>query len=196
MEQRQQKPDDRGNAASNIPYRGLPPGFVGLKPDLGGTLRTRRKEGGYGKQAVIAAAIGIAVESLSRIESNRAVPRPDTLDALLTVLELGWEKVAFRDHRAVVDEASTQSRRRDRMLDAGRELREARVQLGMTLRDLAARSGLSLAQLSRVESGQSGGRRVYDTHPDDVALPRDERRIIFSNPILADLVSRSHEPRS
>lgn len=169
MEQRQQKGGERRNVASNIPYHGLPPGFVGLKPDLGGTLRARRSLGNYGKQAAIAAEIGIAAETLSKIENNRSIPRPDTLDALLTVLELGWDKVAIRDHSGVVDKAPVPFRRRDRMLDAGLQLREARVRLGMTLRDLAARSGLSLAQLSRVESGQSGGRRVYETHPDDAA---------------------------
>lgn len=177
--------------AADISYRGLPPGFVSLNSDFGTILRKRRKGGGFGKQAAIAAKIGVAPETLSRIENNKAVPRLATLDALLVALELGWEKVAIRDHDWVADEKSASSRRRDRMLDAGSDLREARAKLGMTLRELAARSGLSLAQLSRVESGQSGGPRVYDTHPDDVGLPRDERRIIFSNPVLADLIKGS-----
>lgn len=167
---------------------------MSLKPDLGKILRARRKQDGYGKQATIASQVGIAPETLSRIENNKAVPRLETLDALLVALELNWEKVAIRDHDWVADEKSALSRRRDRMLDAGCELREARAELGMTLRELVALSGLSLAQLSRVESGQSGGSRVYDTHPDDVELPRDERRIIFSNPVLADLINRSREP--
>jgi len=169
-------------------YRGLPPGFLSLKPDLGNILRARRKQGGYGKQATVASQVGIAPETLSRIENNKAVPRLETLDALLVALELGWDKIADPDHDWVADEKIMLSRRRDRMLDAGSDLREARTRVGMSLRELAARSGLSLAQISRVESGQSGGPRVYDTHPEDEALPRDERRLIFSNPVLADLV--------
>lgn len=174
-------------------YRGLPPGFLSLRPDLGTILRARRKQGGYGKQATVASQVGIAPETLSRIENNKAVPRLETLDALLVALELGWDEIAERDHDWVADDNVMLSRRRDRMLDAGSDLQEARARLGMTLREVAALSGLSLAQLSRVESGQSGGPRVYDTHPEDEALPRDERRLIFSNPVLADLVSRPHE---
>lgn len=176
-----------------ISDRGLPPGFVRLNIDLGTILRARRKQGGYGKQAAIASQIGIAPETLSRIENNKAVPRPETLEALLVALELEWDKVAVRDETWVADEKATTSRRRDRMLDAGSELREARAKLGITLRELAARSGLSLAHLSRVESGQSGGPRVYNTDPNDVELPRDERRVIFSNAVLANLISRSRE---
>lgn len=174
-------------------YRGLPPGFLSLKPALGNIPRARRKQGGYGKQATVASQVGIAPESLSRIENNKAIPRLETLDALLTNLDLAWDKIAERDHDWVADDKVMLSRRRDRMLEAGSDLREARTRVGMALRELAALSGLSLAQLSRVESGQSGGPRVYHTHEEDEALPRDERRLIFSNPVLADLVSRPHE---
>jgi DNA-binding XRE family transcriptional regulator len=117
-------------------FRKLPPGFVGLQAEVGAILRQRRTKGGYGKQAAVAAQVGIAPETLSRIENGKAIPRPETLEGLLVALDLAWDKVAIRDKAWVPDEKAATSWRRDRMLDAGGELREARRKVGMTLREL------------------------------------------------------------
>lgn len=167
----------------------MPLGFVALRADLGSILRRRRKYGRFGKQGAVAADANIAPETLSRIENGKAMPRIETLEALLVALDLGWNQIAIWDENSA-NSSDINSRRQDRLLDAGRELREARLAAGMSLRELAALSGLSLAQLSRVECGQSGGARVYREDPEDLALPCDERRIELSNAILANLVER------
>ena len=169
---------------------GLPPGFAALRADLGAILKTRRVAGSFGHQAEVAAEIGIAATNLSRIERGHAVPRLRTLEALLVVLQLGWDDIAIKNASYAPDPARAASRRRDRLLDAGCEIAAARRVEGLTLRELAAHSGLSLARLSRLERGYANGKGVYADHEDDEDLPPDERRLVLVNVALAKLVGR------
>ncbi len=169
-------------------HRPVPSGFVGLRADFGSILRSRRTQGGYGKQATIAADIGIAAETLSRIENSRTVPRLETMQALLEALYLDWADVAVPDPVADLSALANTSRRRDRLFDAGSELRDARRHGRLSLRALAALCGISLAQLSRFERGHSGGAKIFCEHSDDDLLDRDDRRIVLDNPVLQKLV--------
>jgi transcriptional regulator with XRE-family HTH domain len=76
----------------------LPRGAVRLRADFGGFLKRHRQgklEGAaFGTQAQVAARAGITRGALSDIERGAAWPGPATLDALLDILELGWEHVA------------------------------------------------------------------------------------------------------
>jgi transcriptional regulator with XRE-family HTH domain len=76
----------------------LPRGAVRLRADLGEFLKRHRQgklEGAaFGTQAQIAARAGITRGALSDIERGAAWPGPATLDALLDILDLGWEHVA------------------------------------------------------------------------------------------------------
>ncbi len=189
MEQEQQMAaDDIKLAVSR--HRAVPPGFVGLNANYGAILRDRRKVGRYGKQSVVAADIGIAATALSRIENGHVIPRLDTLDALLVRLNLDWGAVAIVSDDAIKDEADAGSRRRDRLFDLGQDIRFARRHLGMTLRQLSSLAGISLAHLSRLERGANASMLIYQEHPDDQGLDRDERRIVIVHPILADCVKR------
>jgi transcriptional regulator with XRE-family HTH domain len=193
MEQRQQIDRSSHEPLAEARHRAVPLGFVGLRADYGAILQKRRKDGRYGKQAVVALEAGIAAETLSRIENGRAVPRLETMDALLTVLNLSWSHVAVKEQSSLDVTGPADSRRRDRMFDAGQDIRDARRAAGLTLRDLSALSGVSLAQLSRVERGSSGGARIYQENPHDSKLPWDERRLVFANPTIAALVGQSAE---
>lgn len=76
----------------------LPRGVVRLRADLGDFLKRHRQgklEGeAFGTQARVAAKAGITRQTLSDIERGAAWPGPATLDALLDILNLGWEHVA------------------------------------------------------------------------------------------------------
>lgn len=189
MEQEQQKAAyDVKLAVSR--HRAVPPGFVGLNADYGPILRDRRKAGRYGKQSVVAADIGISPTALSRIENGHTVPRLETLDALLVRLALDWKAVAIPSGEASEDGRDAGSRRRDRLFEAGQDIHSARRYLGLTLRQLASRSGISLAHLSRIERGANAGGLIYQEDPADHDLDRDERRIVIVHPVLADCVKR------
>jgi transcriptional regulator with XRE-family HTH domain len=181
MKQRQQIVDTDATQLSVGRYRQVPSGFVGLRADFGLILRSRRKA--YGKQTAIAEAVGIAAASLSRIENGHVIPRLETLDTLLAVLDLDWSAVAIPG-----DRHTALSLRHDRIFDEGRAIRDARRAARLTLRDLAHLSGLSIAQLSRVERGESAGSRVFYDDPDDAELPRGERRLLHVNTVLDALI--------
>lgn len=168
-------------------HRAVPPGFVGLSADYGTILRTRRKIGRYGKQSVVAADIGLSATALSRIENGHTVPRLETLDALIVRLELDWTAVALPSDSLVKDEPDEGSRRRDRLFDVGQDIRAARRHAGLTLRQLASLSDISLAHLSRIERGANAGKLIYQEDPADRALERDSRQIVIVHPVLAKL---------
>lgn len=71
----------------------------------------------------------------------------------------------------------------------GERLRKGRKAEGCTLRQLAARTGVLPAQLSRIERGEGPHSRLYEDHPDDAGLPREYRRLRFRHPELRRLSS-------
>ncbi len=168
-----------------------PLGFVGLRKNYGAILQDRRKIGRYGKQWAVAADIGISATALSRIENGHTVPQLETLDALLVRRELDWEAVAVeREGGTIKAQVDETSRRRDRLFEVGQEIRAARRHAGLTLRQLASHSGISLAHLSRIECGANAGTLIYQEDPADRALERDNQQIVVVHPVLADYIKR------
>lgn len=174
-------------------HRAVPPGFVGLRRNYGAVLRNRRKAGRYGKQSAVAADIAISATALSRIENGHTIPRLETLDALLVRLELNWTAVAIVNESALQDHVYESSRRRDRLFEAGQDIRAARRHAGLTLRQLASLSGISLAHLSRIENGANAGALIYQEDPADCGLERDDRQITIVHPVLVDYLERWRE---
>lgn len=168
----------------------LPKGAVRLRTDLGAFLKRRRQgklDGEtFGTQAQLAARIGIRRQALSEIERGENWPGPATLDALLTILDLGWEHVAHpvegeSDPRLFVNDmpgggrlarlapalASARSRiclegkEGRRIIAFGEEIKAARQGRGLTLVQAASEAGVSAALLSRLERGQVSKSRVF-----------------------------------
>jgi transcriptional regulator with XRE-family HTH domain len=192
----------------------LPRGVGRLRADLGEFLKHRRQgkldSDAFGTQADVAARAGIRRQTLSEIERGAAWPGPDTLDALLDILDLGWEHVAH----SVMSRATSRNRINDmpgggwlaEMLPAsaprrhrtclegvkgkqiiylGERLRAARKRHGLTLAAVADRAGLSPALLSRLERGQLGASHVFRFDPPDSEARAPQ--LIILNPFLARL---------
>jgi transcriptional regulator with XRE-family HTH domain len=192
----------------------LPRGAVRLRCDLGEFLKRHRQgklEGGaFGTQAQVAARVGITRQTLSDIERGTAWPGPATLDALLDVLELGWEHIAHAvetdaDARNFVNDmpgggrlarvpAEEVPRRHRNFLEGdtgnqiialGKRIRTARERQGMTLAEVARRAGISAALLSRMERGQIWRSRVFAFVP--ATQSGDPPKLIICNPWIARL---------
>lgn len=192
----------------------LPRGVGRLRADLGEFLKQRRQgkldSDPFGTQAEVATRAGIRRQTLSEIERGAAWPGPDTLDALLDILELGWEHVAH----SVVSGAASCNRINDmpgggRLADMapasapcrhrtclegvggkqiiylGERLRDARKRHGLTLVAVADRAGLSPALLSRLERGQLGTSHVFRFDPPDSEVRAPQ--LVILNPFLARL---------
>lgn len=166
----------------------LPSGYAALKPDLGRVLGTRRRAG-YGKQQKVADAVGVARETLSRIEAGRAWPRPDTLDRLLLALELEWDDVAERGAPTRGERVFHDTLRGESCHHLGRAIRTGRVCLRMGLRETARRCGLSVAQLSRLERGEVLTSRVLADAEGQEDVPFDARFVTPAHPFLAELAA-------
>lgn len=192
----------------------LPKGVGRLRADLGDFLKQRRQgkldSDPFGTQAEVATRAGIRRQTLSEIERGAAWPGPNTLDALLEILDLGWEHVAH----SVISGATSRNRINDmpgggRLADMapasaprrhraclegvegkqviylGERLRDARKRHGLTLVAVAVRAGLSPALLSRLERGQLDASHVFRFDPpDSKARPP---QLIILNPFLAQL---------
>jgi transcriptional regulator with XRE-family HTH domain len=161
-------------------------GYAGFRDDFGETIKERRKEAHLDQQT-LADVIGIARPSLSAIENGRALPLPSTLDNLVHELNLDWADVLVkaetsRTARPVDDTAGADVR-----LNLGQNLRAGRRLAGLKLWELAKRCGLSKAQLSRIERGETKQSRVYEDHPANSGSPREERRQRFNHPELQRL---------
>jgi transcriptional regulator with XRE-family HTH domain len=171
---------------SSLSRSRLPLGFAGFRPDLGEILRRRRRNQVV-KQQALADAVGITRESLSRIESGRSWPLPDTLDGLMRELDLDWHQLAIVGVTDRATRAFDGTWRGDLRLQLGRAVREARRLEKLKLRELALRCCVSVAQLSRIERGEAPRSRVYEDHPDDADQPKEYRRLGFRDPELRRL---------
>lgn len=170
----------------------LPRGFSVLKNDYGTCLKQRRQTG-FGKQQTVADAVGISRSSLSLIESGRAVPRTETMDRLLDVLDADWSLVAVPGvaKRARFFDGTLAGERR---LEMGRALRAGRRRERITLRRLADLCGVSAAQLSRIERGEGARSGVYELH-DGGADPQGASGLLrFAHPELARLEALGNGP--
>lgn len=105
-------------------------------------------------------------------------------------LELGWSAVAIASDWAIDTNGDALSRLRDRLFDAGQDIRAARRHARLTLRELSSISGISLAHLSRIERGANAGRQIYQEDPADHDLERDDRQVMIVHPVLAGYVRR------
>ena len=165
----------------------LPQGFSAFRPDLGGRIRTKRRDD-YGKQQALADAVEISRESLSRIECGHAWPLPDTLDAIMRLLDMDWRDVAVEGTAGGPGRHMFDGTWRDaQLLDLCRSARAGRRSRGLTVAQAAARAGLSTSQLSRIERGECRRSRVLEELPQDWASPSDERRMRFRNDFLREL---------
>jgi transcriptional regulator with XRE-family HTH domain len=175
----------------------LPRGAVRLRCDLGEFLKRHRQgklEGvAFGTQAQVAARVGITRQTLSDIERGAAWPGPATLDALLDVLELGWEHIAH----AVETDAEPRNFVND-MPGGGRLARVPAEEAprrhrnflegdtgNQTLVEAARRAGISAALLSRMERGQNWRSRVFAFVP--ATQSGDPPELIICNPWIARL---------
>ena len=197
----------------------LPRGAVRLRADLGEFLKRHRQgkfEGvAFGTQAQVAARAGITRGALSDIERGAAWPGPATLDALLDILDLGWEHVAHgvdtdADPRNFVNDMPGGGRlarlppeaapRRHRtflegekgnqIVALGERIRFARQQKGMTLVEAAQAAVISAPLLSRLERGQLRRSGVFRFVP--AAEPGDPPELVICNPWIARLCEGSN----
>lgn len=193
----------------------LPKGSGRLRADLGDFLKQRRQgkldSEPFGTQAEIARQVGIRRQTLSEIERGAAWPGPATLDALLDILDLGWEHVAHpiesgADPRYRVDDmpgggrladmptASAPARHRaflegvegNQIIAFGEQLKAARKRHKLTLVAVADRAGISTALLSRLERGQIKASHVFRFEARGPAL-------VVLNPYLADLCAADQD---
>ena len=198
----------------------LPRGAVRLRADLGEFLKRHRQgklEGvSFGTQAQVAARAGITRGALSDIERGAAWPGPTTLDALLDILDLGWEHVAHAletdaDPRTFVNDmpgggrlarlpAEAAPRRHRTFLEGdkgnliialGERIRFARQKKGMTLVEAAQAAGISAPLLSRLERGQLRRSGVFRFVPaDEFGCPPE---LVICNPWIARLCDRGDD---
>lgn len=169
------------------------PGLVALHGDLGDRLRQARK-GPKGqhfghKQEMLAHAVGISRSTLSRIEKGHVVPRMDTLERLMAALDITNDVVGEPGLTGAGQLMSPRSIKDAKDADLGARLREQRRLLRLSIAEVAvAAGGLSAAQLSRVERGQSRRSRLIVWCTRDPDLRGDDRPRVFVNPVLDELV--------
>ncbi len=104
-------------------------------------------------------------------------------------LELDWPQVAIAGDSgrpALLFDGSLQG---TKIYQLCQRLRLEREALGWSLAKLSRRSGVSAAQLSRIERAHGGRSGVLTWHPDDLGKVPEDRRVVFGNPILADLAA-------
>ena len=182
-----QQPDILGRSpVAPLSRSRFPDGFGAFRPDLGAFLKACRKKEKW-KQQGLADAIGIARPSLSAIENGHAWPLLDTLEALARELELTQDMIFLRGDKDRKARSSGHSRRAYYRLELGRGLREGRKREGLTLRQIAHRCDISVAQLSRIERGDATRSRAYRDHPDYMELPKQDRPLQFRHPELQRL---------
>ncbi len=171
----------------------LPEDFSHLRADLGQILKDHRTgvTGVVGpiSQDALALSVGITRVALSRIENGHTWPQGSTLDRNMHELELGWPQVAIAGDSGrppLLFDGSLQGMKTYQLCQ---RLRLERGALGWSLAELSRRSGVSAARLSRIERAQGGRLGVLTWHPDDINVRAGDRRVVFSNPVLADLAA-------
>ncbi len=171
----------------------LPKGFSHLRADLGQILKDHRT-GVRGvvdpiSQHKLARRVGISRVALSRIENGHIWPQGSTLDRIMEELEIDWPQVAIAGDSgrpALLFDGSLQG---TKIYQLCQRLRLEREALGWSLAELSRHSGVSAAQLSRIERAQGGRSGVLTWHPDDLGEVPGDHRVVFGNPILADLAA-------
>ncbi len=176
----------------------LPPGYARLKDNLGQIIRAHRLAGtgtdGPLPPKLFAHRVGISRVTLSRIEHDRVWPRSETLVAIMDIFMIDWPDVAEpgvtrSPPRRIPD--TQQDMQRHYLC---RALRAGRIALGWSLSDLARYSGISASQLSRIERGQGGKSAVFGWHPDYLAIELQDRLIVFTHPVLANVAGGGVRP--
>ncbi|MDR6790826.1 transcriptional regulator with XRE-family HTH domain [Sphingomonas sp. BE138] len=171
----------------------LPEGFSHLRPDLGKILKDHRTgvSGTVGpvSQEALAASVGMTLAALSRIENGHTWPQAQTLDRILEALEMDWPDVAVRGVRSVPPRRFDGTPQGTQVFVLCQRLRAERRALGWSLVELSRRSGVSASHLSRIERAEAGQSAVFTWHHDDLGRPREDRRVVFSNRVLADLAT-------
>ena len=158
--------------------------------DLGAILRPARhgdaaRDLGHQPEA-LAEAVGISRITQLRIERCRAVPRMETLNRLLTALDLKTADVAVRGHGTIATLLSADIPHADRELDLGANLRHRRRKFSLSIAVAAVAAGVSASQLSHIERGQSRHSRWFAWHSDDPDLHEDDRGRVYVHPVLDD----------
>ena len=171
----------------------LPRGFRALRPDLGEVLRAHRKDDRV-KQQTVADAVGVARETLSRIEAGRTLPSPDTLDRLMAEFHLDWDAVALREGADARERVFHDTLRGESCFRLGRAIRARRKTMGLGLREAGARCGLSAAQLSRLERGEALTSSVLAEAEGQDGLPSEKRIMVAAHPFLRELVAKGAGP--
>ncbi len=171
----------------------LPKGFSHLRPDLGKILKDHRTgvKGTVGpiSQEALAASVGMTRAALSRIENGHTWPQAQTLDNILHELDMDWPQVAVEGVSSAPSRRFDGTRQGTRVFVLCQQLRAERRALGWSLAELSRRSGVSASHLSRVERAEAGKSGVFTWHHDDLDCPREDRRVVFSNKVLADLAA-------
>lgn len=171
----------------------MPQGFSHLRPDLGKILKDHRTgvKGTVGpiSQEALAASVGMTRAALSRIENGHTWPQAQTLDRILYELEMDWPQVAVEGVSSAPSRRFDGTRQGTRVFVLCQQLRAERRALGWSLAELSRRSGVSASHLSRVERAEAGKSGVFTWHHDDLDWPREDRRVVFSNRVLADLAA-------
>lgn len=162
----------------------FPSGYSGYRPDLGAVLKIERKKLAHNKQQTMADMVGISRQSLSAIENGHAWPRPDTMEKLSHELNLNLAAFLMCGTTARKPRFSDDSPRADQRHELGRALRNGRELEKLSLQAVAQRSGMSAAQLSRIERGEATRSRAYMDHADDMAMPVEFRRVQLRDPEL------------
>ncbi|MFK3889775.1 helix-turn-helix domain-containing protein [Sphingomonas sp. NPDC079357] len=160
----------------------LPEGFAAFRDDFGEIIRKKRVSEGWSQQT-LADLVGVTRETISRME-NGAWPLPDTLYGLMRHLEIDWGDFAVPGVSERPPKRFDGSPRGEDRFHMGQALRKARLSKGWTLQCLAGRCGMSAAQLSRLERGESSRSKFLEDDPRDAELPVEYRRYRFKHPLL------------
>ena len=165
----------------------LPRGFARLRSNFGEIIRKKRQKYAI-KQEVLALDAGISRGALSRIENGAAWPRPETLDRLLAELDMEMADVAVEGKGLRPQRLYDGSDRGEKQAELGSTLRRCRREANLCLHHLAALSGISASQLSRIERGQSRYSKLFDWNPESLHRDPEQRSIVFTNVVLQNLI--------
>ena len=172
----------------------LPAGYSSVSADFGTQVHIARKARKL-KQAALAADVGICRETLLRIEKGQQGVRLRVLYALAEHLELELETVLDRGPPACPSLIFEEGRRGDMGVKIGANLHDRRIAQELSLRVLATRLGISAAQLSRLERGQSPNSRHLSEVTGDLKLDREDRRLNVSHRKLRNFLDDCPSPQ-
>ena len=170
-------------------YR-LPEGFSELRNNVGEILREAREAStDFGKmpKKQFAHRVGIARETLSRIENGERWPSYSTLAEMIGLLPIEWDDIAI----ATKTSCNAIPSYPDECAELGEALRRGRKKEDLTLREVADLTGLSVSQLSRTERGLfTRGRFVEVIFYDGVKTFDSDAIVRFTHPKLKELAER------